>query len=242
MDEESDIPKDETACPSSFGSRCQKQDSNPSLSKNPGLFPPHNPGSFSKSAWEMESKRENWDLMAGKGPRKMSPFSLLCVHTDPRSDTRLLMSPLCFVLSFRLPELRTCSWRPDCALLWTLSSLQDSWNSVLFIQMGFSGGSNGKETTCDAGDPGLTPGSGWSHGKWNGPPRQSSCLEKSQGQGSLAGGCSPRGHTESAWAVRCAGCWDTRGPRYGRRLEGKNVSDGIRSRVQCLLQVLLPSM
>ena len=60
------------------------------------------------------------------------------------------------------------------------------------------------------------------------------------GQGSLAAGCSPRGHTESAWAVQCAGCWDTRGPRYGHRLEGTNVSDGIRSRVQCLLQVWLP--
>ena len=40
--------------------------------------------------------------------------------------------------------------------------------------------------------------------------------------------------------VQCAGCCNTRGPRYSRRLEGKNVSDGIRSRVQCLLQIWLP--
>ena len=38
-------------------------------------------------------------------------------------------------------------------------------------------GSDGKESTCDAGDLGLIPGSGRSPGKEDGYPLQYSCLE-----------------------------------------------------------------
>ena len=44
---------------------------------------------------------------------------------------------------------------------------------------GFPGGSDGKEFTCNAGDPGLIPGSGKSPGEGNGNPLQYSCLENS---------------------------------------------------------------
>ena len=44
-------------------------------------------------------------------------------------------------------------------------------------QRGFPGGSDGKESTCSVGDPGLTPGSGKSPGEGNGYPLQYSCLE-----------------------------------------------------------------
>ena len=36
--------------------------------------------------------------------------------------------------------------------------------------MGFPGGSDGKESTCNAGDQGLIPGSGRSHGGGHGNP------------------------------------------------------------------------
>ena len=36
---------------------------------------------------------------------------------------------------------------------------------------------NGKESTCNAGDPGLIPGSGRSPGEGNGNPLEYSCLE-----------------------------------------------------------------
>ena len=36
---------------------------------------------------------------------------------------------------------------------------------LLYQKMGFSGGSDGKESACNAGDPGLIPGSGRSHGE-----------------------------------------------------------------------------
>ena len=42
--------------------------------------------------------------------------------------------------------------------------------------MGFPGGSDGKESTCNAGDTGLIPGSGRSPGEGNGYPLQYSCL------------------------------------------------------------------
>ena len=47
------------------------------------------------------------------------------------------------------------------------------WAEIL----GFSGGSDGKESTCNSGDPGLIPGSGRSPGEENGNPLQCSCLE-----------------------------------------------------------------
>ena len=42
--------------------------------------------------------------------------------------------------------------------------------------MGLDGGSDGKESTCNAGDPGLIPGSGRAPGEGNGSPLQYSCL------------------------------------------------------------------
>ena len=42
--------------------------------------------------------------------------------------------------------------------------------------LGFPGGPDGKESTCNAGDPGLIPGSGRSPGEGNSNPLQYSCL------------------------------------------------------------------
>ena len=43
--------------------------------------------------------------------------------------------------------------------------------------MGFPGGSDSKASACNAGDPGLIPGSGRSPGEGNGNSLQYSCLE-----------------------------------------------------------------
>ena len=45
--------------------------------------------------------------------------------------------------------------------------------------MSFPGGSDGKESACNTGDPGLIPGSGRSPGEGNGFPLQNACLENS---------------------------------------------------------------
>ena len=48
---------------------------------------------------------------------------------------------------------------------------------------GFPGGSDGKESACNAGDAGLIPGSGISSGEENGTPLQYSCLGNSTDRG-----------------------------------------------------------
>ena len=49
--------------------------------------------------------------------------------------------------------------------------------------MGFPRGSDGKESACNAGDPGSMPGLGRSPGEGNGDPFQYSCLENSMERG-----------------------------------------------------------
>ena len=55
------------------------------------------------------------------------------------------------------------------------------------VFLGFPGGSDGKESTCNAGDLGLIPGLGRSPGGGHGKPLQYSCLENPHGQRSLVG-------------------------------------------------------
>ena len=61
---------------------------------------------------------------------------------------------------------------------------------------GFPGGSEGKESTCNAGDLGSIPGLGKSLGGGHGNPLQYSCLENTHGQRNLMG-YSPWGCKES---------------------------------------------
>ena len=48
---------------------------------------------------------------------------------------------------------------------------------------GFPGGSDSKESACNAEDPGLIPGSGRSPGEENGNPLQYFCLENPMDRG-----------------------------------------------------------
>ena len=50
---------------------------------------------------------------------------------------------------------------------------------MIEIKEGFPGGSDGKESACNAGDLALIPGLGISPGEGNDNPLQYSCLEKS---------------------------------------------------------------
>ena len=51
------------------------------------------------------------------------------------------------------------------------------------IHTSFPGGSDGKESACDAEDPGLIPEFGRSHGEGNGNTLQYSCLENPMDRG-----------------------------------------------------------
>ena len=52
-----------------------------------------------------------------------------------------------------------------------------------FTTRGFPGGSNGKASACNAGDPGLIGGSGRPSGEGNGNPLQDSHQENSMDRG-----------------------------------------------------------
>ena len=73
------------------------------------------------------------------------------------------------------------------------------WHYICVISDGpiempiFLGGSDGKESSHNSGDPGLIPELGRSPGGGHGNPLQYSCLENPHGQRSLAG-YSPGGH------------------------------------------------
>ena len=56
-------------------------------------------------------------------------------------------------------------------------------NFTLFLYFYFPGGLDGKESACDAGDPGLIPGWGRIPGEGNGNPLQYSCLENPMDRG-----------------------------------------------------------
>ena len=51
------------------------------------------------------------------------------------------------------------------------------------LPVGFPGGSDNKESACNAGDPGLNPGLGRSPGEGHDYPHQYSCLENSMERG-----------------------------------------------------------
>ena len=86
--------------------------------------------------------------------------------------------------------------------------------------MDFPGGSDGKATAYNAGDPGSFPGSGRSPGEGNGNPLQYSCLEKSHRQRSLVD-CSP-------WDCRVK--LDLATKQINKLLEGKKKKKKKKSR------------
>ena len=72
----------------------------------------------------------------------------------------------------------------------------------LVILLGFLGGSDRKDSSCNAGDLRSIPGVGRSPGEEHGNPLQYSCLQNSHGQRSLMG-CSPCDHRiRHKWATK----------------------------------------
>ena len=63
------------------------------------------------------------------------------------------------------------------------SFIHDTFERLLHTIWGFPGGSDGKESACNAGDLGLISGVGRSTGEGNGNPLQYSCLENPMDRG-----------------------------------------------------------
>ena len=64
-----------------------------------------------------------------------------------------------------------------------MQSSKDAINIQIYIFLGFPGGSDGKESACNARDPDSIPGSGRSPGEGKDHPVQYSCLENSMDRG-----------------------------------------------------------
>ena len=67
-------------------------------------------------------------------------------------------------------------------LFWYFTILKSN-HSHLGFTLGFTGGSDGKESTCHVGDLGSIPGLGRSPGGGHGNPLQYSCLESPMDRG-----------------------------------------------------------
>ena len=99
-----------------------------------------------------------------------------------------LSTQLCpFLTSYKV---KTKHWVPTSQR----SILSNKFNLVM--SKGFPGGSDDRESACNAGDTGSIPGSGRSPGKGNGNPLRYSCLENPM-DGGTSLGYSPWGHKES---------------------------------------------
>ena len=85
--------------------------------------------------------------------------------------------------------------------------------------VGFPGGSDGKESACNAGVLGSIPGLGRSPGGGHGNSLQYSCLENPHGQRSLTG-YSPWGHKELEMIERLS-----RAQSSGRKLGPFNINE-----------------
>ena len=91
----------------------------------------------------------------------------------------------------KTPIIQITSRKPPLEIYVSINYILFSvWFSFFFnwsiVDLGFPGGSDGKESTCNAWDLGLIPGLGRPPGGERGKLLQSSCLENLCGQRSLA--------------------------------------------------------
>ena len=125
-------------------------------------------------------------MFSHKEHRLLLPVS----HVQSMSQTFLSLCPFVHPLQLiTLPLSVVLLGRQGTIVIWARSS-------VVFC-LGFPGGSDGKESACNAGHPVLIPGSGRSLGERNGNPLQYSCLGHLMDRGAwwaIVHGVAKRGH------------------------------------------------
>ena len=115
-------------------------------------------------------------------------LEVLCFFNDPADFGNLISS----FSAFSKTSLNIWDFTVHVLLKSGLENFEHYFTSV----WDFPGGSDGKASVYNVGDPGSIPGLGRSLGKGNGNPLQDYCLEKFHGQRSLVG-YSPWGRKES---------------------------------------------
>ena len=94
-------------------------------------------------------------------------------------------SPPLALFVVMLPKAHLTSHFKMSGSRWVITPSWLSWSLRTFFGffhgfLGFPSSSAGKESTCNAGDPSMIPGSGRSPGEGNGSPLQYSCQENSK--------------------------------------------------------------
>ena len=84
------------------------------------------------------------------------------------------------IFSYKSKSLDLCKKTVDC--ISPFLYLYFKIYILILKNMSYHGGSVGKESACNAGDAGLTPGLGRSLGGGHGNPLQYSCLENTRGR------------------------------------------------------------
>ena len=111
----------------------------------------------------------------------------------------LLTPTFLWTLTRTLQELQEWWERPMKSVSWVRRHAEGDAGvkeeDLVWLELGFPGGSVSKESACNAGDLGSIPGLGRSPGEGQGNPFQYSCLESPHGQRSLVG-YSPWGRKE----------------------------------------------
>ena len=133
------------------------------------------------------SKRAHPIPMAGTGVTEkcclQGPLRTLCGGDRSGPKSRTISWHLCLRKRRLFPNQRTEKefpvwWRSR--YIWFSKESKTDMHYLLwcgYIVNGFSGGSEGKASACNAGDRGLTPGSGRFPGEETGNPLWYSCLE-----------------------------------------------------------------
>ena len=120
----------------------------------------------------------------------------MIVHQN--STSVILLKVSCNVEAYTMPISFSCSVASSPSIYASLSMHLSSVYNLLaswIYYLGFPGGSDGKEFTCNAKDLDLNPGLERCPGAGHGNPLHCPCLENPHGQRSLAG-CSPWGCKE----------------------------------------------
>ena len=117
----------------------------------------------------------------------------------------VLTPPISFLpAGFRMPQ--QSSW----CHAWTWDIWLKEWFGAaacykLGTLLGFPGGSDGKESTCNAGDLALIPGLGRSPGRGHGNPLQYFCLENPMDRGAWRATVHGVSRIRHDWATKHTG-------------------------------------
>ena len=127
-----------------------------------------------------------WERIGGEEVETMSVLEFCCKRIAEKWDsgwTQVVGFREILFLLFKIKEFASFFYANghESERKIMMGEWENCWS--IWCSLVFPGGSDGKDSTCSAGDLGLIPGSGQSPGAGHGNPLQYSCLENSMDRG-----------------------------------------------------------